>query len=117
MDAVRAKPEARLSAHRREYERRVYRVMDYVQALVALARRFIVAMLPGYLPSIVVIALRFFLIAADNLKWLNPIIVTGIAFNIGCNLRHRCLGRDRPRAGRQRRQPRTARHVVTGVGR
>jgi len=55
-------------------------------ALVALAQRFIVAMLPGYLPSIVAIALRFFLIAANDLKWLNPIIVAGIAFNIGCNL-------------------------------
>jgi multidrug resistance protein, MATE family len=55
-------------------------------ALVALSQRFIVAMLPGYLPSIVAIALRFFLIAANDLKWLNPIIVAGIAFNIGCNL-------------------------------
>jgi AraC-like DNA-binding protein len=32
MDALGTKPAARLSAHRREYERRVYRVMDYVQA-------------------------------------------------------------------------------------
>jgi MATE family multidrug resistance protein len=55
-------------------------------ALAALARRFIVALLPGYLPSIVAIALRFFLIAANDLKWLNPIIITGIAFNIACNL-------------------------------
>jgi MATE family multidrug resistance protein len=55
-------------------------------ALVALARRFIIAMLPGYLPSIVAIALRFFLIAANDLKWLNPVIVAGIAFNIACNL-------------------------------
>src|SRR5579872_1263626 len=54
--------------------------------LVTLAQRFIAAMLPGYLPSIVAIALRFFLIAANDLKWLNPIIVTGIAFNIACNL-------------------------------
>jgi len=55
-------------------------------ALVVLAQRFIVAMLPGYLPSIVAIALRFFLIAANDLKWLNPVILTGIAFNIACNL-------------------------------
>jgi MATE family multidrug resistance protein len=55
-------------------------------ALVALAQRFIIALLPGYLPSIVAIALRFFLIAANDLKWLNPVIVAGIAFNIGCNL-------------------------------
>jgi MATE family multidrug resistance protein len=55
-------------------------------ALVALAQRFILAMLPGYLPSIVAIALRFFLIAANDLKWLNPVIVTGIGFNIACNL-------------------------------
>ena len=55
-------------------------------ALVVLAQRFIVAMLPGYLPSVVAIALRFFLIAANDLKCLNPIIVAGIAFNIGCNL-------------------------------
>jgi MATE family multidrug resistance protein len=55
-------------------------------ALVALAHRFIVALLPGYLPSIVAIALRFFLIAANDLKWLNPIIIGGIAFNIACNL-------------------------------
>ena len=32
MDALRTRSTARLSAHRREYERRVYRVMDYVQA-------------------------------------------------------------------------------------
>ncbi len=55
-------------------------------ALVTLAQRFIVAMLPGYLPSIVAIALRFFLIAANDLKWLNPVIVSGMAFNIACNL-------------------------------
>jgi MATE family multidrug resistance protein len=55
-------------------------------ALVSLAQRFIAAMLPGYLPSIVAIALRFFLIAANDLKWLNPVIVAGIAFNIACNL-------------------------------
>ena len=55
-------------------------------ALVALAQRFIVAMLPSYLPGIVAIALRFFLIAANDLKWLNPIIIGGIAFNIGCNV-------------------------------
>src|SRR5579871_1445413 len=54
--------------------------------LVALAQRFIGAMLPGYLPSIVAVALRFFLIAANDLKWLNPVIVVGIAFNIACNL-------------------------------
>jgi MATE family multidrug resistance protein len=55
-------------------------------ALVALAQRFIVALLPGYFPSIVGIALRFCLIAANDLKWLNPIILTGIAFNLACNL-------------------------------
>jgi multidrug resistance protein, MATE family len=55
-------------------------------ALVVLAQRFVVAMLPGYLPSIVAIALRFFLIAGNDLKWLNPIILGGIAFNIGCNV-------------------------------
>ena len=55
-------------------------------ALVTLAQRFIVALLPGYLPSIIAIALRFFLIAANDLKWLNPIIITGIAFNIACNV-------------------------------
>jgi len=32
MDALGTKPPVRLSAHRREYERRVYRVIDYVQA-------------------------------------------------------------------------------------
>lgn len=55
-------------------------------ALVALARRFITALLPGYLPGVIAIALRFFLIAANDLKWLNPIILAGIAFNIACNL-------------------------------
>lgn len=55
-------------------------------ALVALAQRFILAMLPGYLPSVVATALRFILIAANDLKWLNPIMVAGVAFNIGCNL-------------------------------
>jgi multidrug resistance protein, MATE family len=55
-------------------------------ALVALARRFIEALLPGYFPGIVGIALRFALIAANDLKWLNPIIISGIAFNVACNL-------------------------------
>jgi AraC-like DNA-binding protein len=32
MDALGTRPTARLSVHRREYERRVNRVMDYVQA-------------------------------------------------------------------------------------
>ena len=55
-------------------------------ALVALAQRFIVALLPGYFPSILGLAARFCLIAANDLKWLNPIIITGIAFNLACNL-------------------------------
>jgi Na+-driven multidrug efflux pump len=45
-----------------------------------------VALLPGYLPSILGLAARFSLIAANDLKWLNPIIITGIAFNLACNL-------------------------------
>jgi MATE family, multidrug efflux pump len=55
-------------------------------ALVVLAQRFIVAMLPGYLPSTISIALRFFLIASNDLKWLNPVIIAGTAFNVACNL-------------------------------
>jgi MATE family multidrug resistance protein len=55
-------------------------------ALVALAQRFIVALLPGYFPSILGLAARFSLIAANDLKWLNPIIISGIAFNLACNL-------------------------------
>lgn len=55
-------------------------------ALVALAQRFIVALLPGYLPAILGLAARFSLIAANDLKWLNPVIITGIAFNLACNL-------------------------------
>jgi multidrug resistance protein, MATE family len=55
-------------------------------ALVALSERFILALLPGYLPSILGLAARFCLIAANDLKWLNPIILTGIAFNLACNL-------------------------------
>jgi MATE family multidrug resistance protein len=55
-------------------------------ALVVLAQRFVLALLPGYLPNIVGVALRFFLIAANDLKWLNPIIIAGTAFNLACNL-------------------------------
>lgn len=55
-------------------------------ALVAIAKRYVLALLPGYLPSVVSIALRFFLIASHDLKWLNPIIIVCIAFNVGCNL-------------------------------
>jgi len=55
-------------------------------ALVVLAQRFILALLPGYLPGVLIIALRFFLIAADDLKWLTPIMITGVTFNVACNL-------------------------------
>jgi MATE family multidrug resistance protein len=55
-------------------------------ALVALAQRFVLALLPGYFPSILGLAARFSLIAANDLKWLNPIIMSGIAFNLACNL-------------------------------
>ena len=55
-------------------------------ALVALSQRFILPLLPGYLPAMLGLALRFCLIAANDLKWLNPIILTGIAFNLACNL-------------------------------
>jgi multidrug resistance protein, MATE family len=55
-------------------------------ALVALAQRFIVTLLPGYLPSILALALRFFLVAVDELTWLNPIIIAMTAFNVACNL-------------------------------
>ena len=44
-------------------------------ALVALAQRFIITLLPGYLPSILALALRYFLVAVDELTWLNPIIL------------------------------------------
>jgi multidrug resistance protein, MATE family len=54
--------------------------------VVAVAQDFIHALLPGYLPSIVAIAFRFFLIATHDLKWLNAIVVAGTAFNIACNL-------------------------------
>jgi len=55
-------------------------------ALVALSQRFILALLPGYLPAMLGLAVRFCLIAANDLKWLNPIILSGIAFNLACNL-------------------------------
>ena len=55
-------------------------------ALVAVARRFVDGLLPGYLPSIVLIALRFLLIAANDLRWLNAIVIAGTAFNIAGNL-------------------------------
>ena len=55
-------------------------------AVLAEARRFIHALLPGYLPGIVAIALRFFLIAANDLRWLNAIIIAGTAFNLASNL-------------------------------
>lgn len=55
-------------------------------AVVDLAQRFILALLPGYLPSILAIALRFALIAANDLRWLNPIMIAGTAFNVVCNL-------------------------------
>ena len=55
-------------------------------ALVALAQRFILALLPAYLPGVLGLAARFCLIAANDLKWLNPVILTGIAFNLACNL-------------------------------
>jgi MATE family multidrug resistance protein len=54
--------------------------------LVALSRRYVVALLPGYLPAMLGLAARFCLIAANDLKWLNPVIITGIAFNLACNL-------------------------------
>ena len=55
-------------------------------ALVDLAWRYIVALLPGYLPGVLAIALRFALIAAGDLRWLNSIMIAAIAFNLGCNL-------------------------------
>lgn len=55
-------------------------------AIVDLAQRFIVALLPGYLPGVIAIALRFALIGVNDLKWLNPIMIAGIAFNLACNL-------------------------------
>jgi MATE family multidrug resistance protein len=38
------------------------------------------------LPGVLAIALRFALIADNDLKWLNPVMIAGIAFNIVCNL-------------------------------
>lgn len=55
-------------------------------AVVTAARRFIDGLLPGYLASIVLVAVRFFLIASNDLKWLNPIVVFVTAFNVACNL-------------------------------
>jgi MATE family multidrug resistance protein len=54
-------------------------------ALVALTQRFILALLPGYLASSLGIALRSFLIAANDLNWLVPVMVAGTAFNVACN--------------------------------
>ena len=55
-------------------------------ALVAIAERYVWALLPGYLPGTLAIALRFFLIASHDLRWLNPIVITTTAFNFVCNL-------------------------------
>ena len=55
-------------------------------ALVTLAQGFIVTLLPGYLPSILALALRFFLVAVDELTWLNPIVIAMTGFNVACNL-------------------------------
>lgn len=55
-------------------------------ALVRSAGRYIDGLLPGYLPSIVLIAFRYFLIAANDLRWLNVIIIVTTAFNAALNL-------------------------------
>ncbi len=55
-------------------------------ALVEIARKYVGALLPGYLPSFVLIALRSFLVGAHDLRWLNPIIVVSASFNVACNL-------------------------------
>jgi MATE family multidrug resistance protein len=55
-------------------------------ALVAIAERYVWALLPGYLPGTLSIALRFFLIASHDLRWLNPIVITTTLFNFACNL-------------------------------
>ncbi len=55
-------------------------------ALVTTAGRYIDGLLPGYLPGIVLIAFRYFLIAANDLRWLNAIIVSTTAFNATLNL-------------------------------
>lgn len=55
-------------------------------ALVAIAERYVWSLLPGYLPGTLSIALRFFLIASHDLKWLNPIVITTTLFNFACNL-------------------------------
>lgn len=55
-------------------------------AVVEPVRRFILALLPGYLPGVLAIALRFALIAANDLRWLNPIMIAGTAFNLASNL-------------------------------
>lgn len=55
-------------------------------ALVAVAERYVWALLPAYLPGTLSIALRFFLIASHDLRWLNPIIVGTTLFNLVCNL-------------------------------
>ena len=41
---------------------------------------------PAIYPAFSALRSRFSLIAANDLKWLNPIIITGIAFNLACNL-------------------------------
>ncbi|MBN9087743.1 MAG: hypothetical protein J0J01_12610 [Reyranella sp.] len=55
-------------------------------ALVTGAGCYIDGLLPGYLPSIVLIAFRFFLIAANDLRWLNAIVIATTAFNAALNL-------------------------------
>ncbi|MFZ5783541.1 MAG: MATE family efflux transporter [Pseudomonadota bacterium] len=53
---------------------------------VATAQRYIDGLLPAYLPSIGLIAVRFFLIGANDLRWLNAIIIVSTAFNAALNL-------------------------------
>jgi MATE family multidrug resistance protein len=54
--------------------------------LVAAAHRYVAGLLPGYLPGILLIAFRFFLIAANDLRWLNGIVIVVTASNVACNL-------------------------------
>jgi MATE family multidrug resistance protein len=54
--------------------------------LASTARRYLDGLLPGYLPGIVLIAFRYFLIAANDLRWLNAIVIATTAFNAALNL-------------------------------
>jgi MATE family multidrug resistance protein len=59
--------------------------LGQAEDVTELSTAYVHALLPGYVPSLLFVTIRFLLVALNDLRWLNPIVVVGVLVKISLN--------------------------------